>query len=43
MKLGWVKAHISILGNEDVEVLAKPAAEGVSPDDNEKWISGGGR
>ena len=42
VKLGWVKAHMGILGNEVADVLAKQAAEGVSPDDHEKWMSGGG-
>ena len=35
-------AHIGILGNEAADVLAKNAAEGVPPDDHEKWMSGGG-
>ena len=33
---------LGILGNEAVDVLAKSAAEGVPPDDHEKWMSGGG-
>ena len=32
---------MGILGNEAVDVLAKNAAEGVPPDDHEKWIGGG--
>ena len=42
VRLGWVKAHMGILENETADVLAKQAAEGVSPDDHEKWMSGGG-
>ena len=42
VKLGWVKAHMVILGNEAANVLAKNAAEGVPPDDHDKWMSGGG-
>ena len=40
--MGWVKAHIGILGSEAADVLAKNAAEGVPLDDHEKWMSGGG-
>ena len=40
-KLGWVKAHMGIFGNEPANVLAKNAAEGVPPGDHEKCISGG--
>ena len=29
VRLGWVKAHMDILGNEATDVLAKQAAEGV--------------
>ena len=32
---------MGILGNEAADVLAKNAAEGVPPDDHEKWMSGG--
>ena len=42
VKIEWVKAHMSILGNEAADVLAKDAAEGVPLDDHEKWMSGGG-
>ena len=38
---GWVKAHMGILRNEAADVLAKNAAEGVPPNDLEKWMSGG--
>ena len=41
VNLGWVKAHMGILGNEAADVLAKNAAKGVPPDDHEKWMSGG--
>ena len=41
-KLGWVKAHIGILGIEAADVLAKRAGEGVPLDDHEKWMSKGG-
>ena len=33
---------MGILGNEAADVLAKNAAEGLPPDDHEKWMSGGG-
>lgn len=33
---------MGILGNEATDVLAKQAAEGVPPDGNENWMSGGG-
>ena len=39
VKLGWVNAHMGILGNEAADVLAKNAAEGVPMDDHEKWMS----
>ena len=42
VKLGWVKSHIGILRNEVADVMAKEAAEGVSPDQHEQWMSGGG-
>ena len=42
VKLGWVKSHIGILGNEAADVMAKKAAEEVPLDDHEQWISGGG-
>ena len=42
VRLGWVKSHIGILGNEAADVCAKQAAEGVPLDDHEKWMSGGG-
>ena len=37
VRMGWVKAHMGTFGNE----AAKQAAEGVSPDDHGKWVSGG--
>ena len=42
VRLGWVKALMGILGNEAADVLVKQAAEGVPPDDHEKWMSRGG-
>ena len=42
VKIGWVKAHMNILGNEAADVLAKHATEGVPSDDHEKWMSGAG-
>ena len=42
VRLEWVKAHMGILGNEAADVCAKQAAEGVPPDDHDKWMSGGG-
>ena len=42
VKIGWVMAHMGILGNEAADVLAKQAAEGVPLDDHEQWMSGGG-
>ena len=42
VKIGWVKAHMGILGNEATDVLAKNAAQGVPLDGHEKWMSGGG-
>ena len=41
VQIGWTKAHMGILGNEAADVLAKEAAEGVPPDDHEKWVTGG--
>ena len=32
VKLGWIKTHMGILGNEAADVLLKQAAEEVSPD-----------
>ena len=42
VKLGWVKAHMGILGNEAADVMVKKAAEVVPLGDNEKWMFGGG-
>ena len=39
---GKTKLGKSILGNEVADVLAKKAAEGVPPDDYDKWMSWGG-
>ena len=37
VKIGWVKAHMGILGNKAVDVMAKSAAEKVrSLEDHEK-------
>ena len=41
VNVGWVKAHIGILGNEAADVLAKQAAESVPLDDDGKWMPGG--
>ena len=32
---------MGILGNEAADVLAKNAADGVPPDDHDRWMSGG--
>ena len=42
VKLGWAKAHMGILGNQAADVVAKNAVEGVLPDYNGQWMSGGG-
>ena len=42
VRLGWVKSHIGILGDEAADVCAKQAAEGVPLDDYGKGMSGGG-
>ena len=42
VKLGWINAHIGILGNEAADTSAKQVAESVPLDDHQKWMSGGG-